>query len=98
MLKMLRLKGLTEYWEGLSDKIWNVEDDGTSCDILIKKGADPKVSTKTFASQRHLKKWIAMAVFRLAKSAYSCTHSTNLLYKLYCKHYITNCYLILYRN
>ena len=34
---MLRLNGLTEYWEGLSDKIWNVEDDGTTCDILIKK-------------------------------------------------------------
>ena len=34
---MLRLNGLTEYWEGLSDKIWNVEDDCTTCDILIEK-------------------------------------------------------------
>ena len=37
MPKMLRLNGLTEYWEGLSGKIWNVEDDGTTCDILIQK-------------------------------------------------------------
>ena len=22
-------------WEGLSGKIWNVENDGTTCDILI---------------------------------------------------------------
>ena len=33
MPKILRLNGLT----GLSDKIWNVEDDGTTCDILINK-------------------------------------------------------------
>ena len=32
---MLRLNGLTEYWEGVLRKIWNVEDDGTTCDILI---------------------------------------------------------------
>ncbi len=37
MPKMLRLNGLTEYWEGLSGRIWNVEDDCTTCDILIKK-------------------------------------------------------------
>ena len=35
MPKMLRLNGLTEYWEGLSGRIWNVEDDCTTCDILI---------------------------------------------------------------
>ena len=34
---MLRLNGLTEYWKGLSGRIWNVEDDGTTCDILIQK-------------------------------------------------------------
>lgn len=34
---MLRLNGLTEYWKGLSGRIWNVEDDGITCDILIKK-------------------------------------------------------------
>ena len=34
---MLRLNGLTEYWKGLSGRIWNVEDDGTTCDILINK-------------------------------------------------------------
>ncbi len=32
---MLRLNGLTEYWKGLSGRIWNVVDDGTTCDILI---------------------------------------------------------------
>ena len=37
MPKMLRLNDLTEYWKGLSGKIWNVEDDGTTCDILINK-------------------------------------------------------------
>ena len=34
---MLRLNGLTEYWKGLSGRIWNVEDDCTACDILMQK-------------------------------------------------------------
>ena len=43
MPKMLRLNGLTEYWKGLSGRIWNVEDDGTTCDILISRNYKDKI-------------------------------------------------------
>ena len=33
--KNVEVNGLTEYWKGLSGRIWNVEDDGTTCDILM---------------------------------------------------------------
>jgi hypothetical protein len=33
--KNVEVKWFNWIWEGLSGKIWNVEDDGTTCDILI---------------------------------------------------------------
>ena len=45
---MLRLNGLTEYWEGLSGRIWNVEDDGTTCDILISRNYKDKIEAVDF--------------------------------------------------
>ena len=48
MPKMLRLNGLTEYWKGLSGRIWNVEDDGTTCDILISRNYKDKIEAVDF--------------------------------------------------